>query len=80
MSDLRESILEAQIEASFQGHDLGPFEQVTDRVAGSYQAECRLCKGTFWVGDNGLRYSLLEDKWPRPRNSEPVSGGVNDHG
>ena len=64
MSVLREAILEAQIEASLGAHDIGPFEPVEDRVTRGYEVKCRLCGGTSWVGDNGLRDSLLEDKCP----------------
>lgn len=57
----REAILEAQIEASLGAHDIGSFEEVTDTVTGGYEARCKICAGTIWVGYNGLRYSLLED-------------------
>ena len=60
---LRESILEGQVEAALQGHDLGPF-QVLASTIGGYEARCRLCQMTTWVGENGLRYSLLEEKCP----------------
>jgi hypothetical protein len=33
---LKNGILEAQVEASFQGHNLGPFEDVTDRITGGH--------------------------------------------
>ena len=60
---LREAILEAQIEASLWNHDLGPFNRV-EAVTGGLQAECRLYGATSWVGDKGIRYSLLEDICP----------------
>ncbi len=63
MSEFKETILEAQIEASLGGHDIGTFETV-ETVTDGYQAECSLCGATSWVGDNGIRYSLLEDICP----------------
>ena len=55
--ELKNAILEAQVEAAFQGHDIGAFEAVDN----GYQATCRVCGGTTWLNDKGLRYSLLED-------------------
>jgi hypothetical protein len=46
---LRESILETQVDAALAGHDLGPFE----RVENGYQARCRRCGQTAWVGESG---------------------------
>jgi len=54
----RAAILEAQVTAALAGHDLGPFEPV-DNTAGGYQAACRRCGKTVWVGESGLMYSLL---------------------
>jgi len=48
---------------AFSGHDLGPFEPV-ETVTGGYQAECRKCDKSVWVGDNGVMYSLLGE-WSR---------------
>lgn len=72
--ELREAILEAQAEAALGGHDLGPFEPVEDQDGrpNGYEAECRLCKLTSWVGPQGLRYSLLESECP---GEEPA---IND--
>lgn len=50
--------------AALSGHDLGPFEPV-DTVSGGYQAECRKCGETVWVGDSGVRYSLLGEGCPK---------------
>ncbi len=50
----KEAILEAQAEASLGGHDIGSFKPV-ERITGGYEAKCRLCRSTTWVGDNGLR-------------------------
>jgi hypothetical protein len=54
----KDTILEIQVEGSLAGHDLGPFEDV-DNTAGGYQAACRRCGKTVWVGESGLMYSLL---------------------
>jgi hypothetical protein len=51
----RAAILECQVDAALAGHDLGPFEEVDN----GYQAACRRCGKTVWVGENGLMYSLL---------------------
>jgi hypothetical protein len=56
--ELKDAILEAQVEASFQCHDLGPFEPV-EVLTGGYEARCRKCNQTAWVGESGLMYSLL---------------------
>ena len=60
---LREAILEAQAEAALGGHDIGSFQAV-DTITGGYEARCKLCQMTTWIGENGLRYSLLEDSCP----------------
>jgi hypothetical protein len=54
---LRESILETQVNAALAGHDLGSFE----RVEKGYQARCRRCGQTVWVGESGVQYVLLDD-------------------
>ena len=54
---LKESMLEAAVEASLGGHDLSHWQQVEN----GWQATCRLCQATLWVGENGLKYSLLEN-------------------
>ena len=61
--DLKEAMLEAKAEAALDGHDLGSFEPA-ETIIGGYQAECRLCHSTIWVGDTGLKYSLLEKQCP----------------
>ena len=57
LDEARAAILEAQVNAALAGHDIGPFAEVDN----GYQATCRLCGGTSWLNDKGLRYSLLED-------------------
>ena len=57
---LREAHLEAMVEAALGGHELGHWEQVENGL----QAACQLCEMTTWIGETGLRYSLLEDSCP----------------
>jgi hypothetical protein len=57
----RESLLEILVEAALSGHDLTPFDPVP---AGGYQARCRRCRHTVWLGGNGLIYSLLAERCP----------------
>jgi hypothetical protein len=57
--ELKEAILEAQVEASFQGHDLGPFEPV-EVFTGGYEARCRKCNQSargwgFWADVRSTR-------------------------
>jgi len=54
----RDAILEAQVNAALAGHDIGPFEEDDN----GYQAACRRCGKTVWVGEGGLLYSLLGEK------------------
>ena len=53
----RDAILQAQVNAALAGHDIGPFDEVDN----GYQAACRRCGQTVWVGESGLLYSLLGD-------------------
>lgn len=70
--EAKEAILEIQVNAALAGHDLGPFEPV-DTVTGGYQAKCRKCNQTAWVGESGLMYRLLGAKCPEYNNPcEPV--------
>jgi hypothetical protein len=52
---------EVQVNAALNGHDIGPFEPV-DTVSGGYQAVCRRCGKSVWVGDSGVMYSLLGEE------------------
>jgi hypothetical protein len=61
--EVRAAVLEAQVNAALQGHDLGPFDDVDTRIGG-WQAECRRCHMTVWVGESGLMYSLLAETCP----------------
>ncbi len=63
---LKSSFLEAQATAALGGHDLTAFEPVEDSMGrpNCYQAMCRVCGKTRWVGENGLRYSLLKNECP----------------
>lgn len=66
MSSANGAQLEAMVNAALSGHDLTPFTPAEDadgRPHG-YQAECRRCGQTVWVGENGLMYSLLDDECP----------------
>jgi hypothetical protein len=64
--DAKESILEIQVNAALSGHDLGPFEPV-EVLTGGYEARCRRCNQSAWVGDSGLMYRLLGQKCPKKR-------------
>ena len=67
--EVRQAILEIQVNAALAGHDLGPFEPV-EGLTGGYETRCRNCSQSAWVGDSGLIYSLLDDKCPGQQ--EPV--------
>ena len=60
--ETRESILEIQVNAALTGHDLGPFEPVESFEGSGWQARCRRCDQTAWVGESGLMYSLLGER------------------
>ncbi|MEM9773399.1 MAG: hypothetical protein AAF902_02380 [Chloroflexota bacterium] len=53
-----ESIEEAAAEAAASGHELTPFVKVEN----GFQATCKLCEMTTWVGHSGIRYSILSDQ------------------
>ena len=52
--------LEAMVIAALGGHELGVWEP-TRR---GWQAKCKLCTMTVWVGESAPSYSLLADKCP----------------
>lgn len=54
----KEALLEAAAEAALGGHNLGEWVVVEN----GWQAACLLCGQTTWIGENGLRYSLLADR------------------
>lgn len=54
---VKEALLEAMAEAALGGHDLGEWEEVEN----GWQARCGRCDKTIWIGNEGLRYSMLED-------------------
>lgn len=66
--ETKDAILQAQVDAALSGHDIGPFEPVNTWTTGGYDAHCRQCGKSVWVGDSGLHYSLLEDSCPEPPN------------
>ena len=59
-----DSMLEVAVNAAAAGHDLTGFEKVDAAVGlpDGYEARCRKCGKTAWVGDDGLMYSLLEER------------------
>ena len=68
-----ESMLEIAVNAAAAGHDLSGFEPVQDGDAkpNGYQAKCRKCGQTAWVGDSGLIYSLLDSECDFTLESSP---------
>ena len=60
---LKDYILEAQVEAALQGHDLGPFQPVDEPGLLKYQAFCFACGKYVCVSSVAL-YSILEDSCP----------------
>ncbi|MGB3716231.1 MAG: hypothetical protein WA996_17560 [Candidatus Promineifilaceae bacterium] len=59
---LNATILESQVNAALSGYDIGPFESVER----GYQAVCRTCGKSIWVGDSGVMYSLLGERCGTP--------------
>jgi hypothetical protein len=55
----RESILESQVNAALAGYDIGPFEPGVSEAGRGWQARCRRCDRSVWVGRNRVMYSLL---------------------
>jgi len=56
--EAKEAHLEAIAEAALGGHDLDAWE----RTKKGWMSTCLLCGITTWVGDSGIRYSLLGDE------------------
>jgi len=52
-----ETRMEVMVAAAFDGHDLAEWVQTEDR--NGWQARCRRCDMTVWVGVSGVQYSLL---------------------
>ncbi len=52
-----ESMMEVMVDAALTGHDLAEWILVED--GNGWQARCRRCHGTVWVGTSGMQYSLL---------------------
>jgi hypothetical protein len=59
-TEAKASMLEVMVEAALHGHDLGPFEPA-EASGGGYNAVCRQCGWSVWVGNNGLMYTLLKE-------------------
>ena len=63
-SETKRAMLEIAVNAVFGKHDLSGFEAV-DAAVGmpkGFEARCRRCERTAWVGEDGLTYSLLGDE------------------
>lgn len=54
-----EAMMEIMVNAAAEGHDLTAWV-LTEDGAG-WQARCRRCQGTVWVGRSGVQYSLLAE-------------------
>jgi hypothetical protein len=59
-----ESMLEIAVNAAAAGHDLSGFRSVNaiEGLPNGYEARCRKCGRTAWVGEDGLMYSLLDSE------------------
>ena len=62
----RTAMLDIAASAALAGHDLAGFAAVTyyEGDQNGYQAKCRRCGMTAWVGSSGVMYSLLADRCP----------------
>jgi hypothetical protein len=54
-----EAMMEMMVNAAAEGHDLTAWVLTEDGTG--WQARCRRCQGTAWVGRSGVQYSLLAD-------------------
>lgn len=64
--EAKTSMLSIAARAALAGHDLTGFEPFTD-IGGNpngYQAKCRRCGRTGWVGEDGWQYSILASVCP----------------
>lgn len=59
-SQLKANMLEAQVEAALQGHELGHWEPVDEEMSG-WEARCGKCGGTVYVSGKTL-YSVLGER------------------
>ncbi len=57
-----ESMMGIMVDASLQGHNLTEWKKVEN--GDGWQAVCRKCDKSVWVGSQGLIYSLLDDTCP----------------
>ena len=60
-------MLEVMVNATLNGHNLGPWvadENDLGAVTG-WQALCRQCARSVWVGRSGVLYTLLADRCPK---------------
>ena len=55
-----ETMWAAMVEAALAGHDLTSWQLTED--GNGWQAHCRRCEKTVWVGASGVMYSLLSDR------------------
>ena len=63
-TEINESMMEVMVNAALNAHDLTEWEQVQE--GDGWQAVCRKCGKSVWVGSQGLIYSLLDDPCPIP--------------
>ena len=63
-SGANEAMLKIAVNAAGDGHDLGGFVKVdaSTGMPDGYEARCRWCERTAWVGEDGLSFSLLGDR------------------
>lgn len=59
-SKANEPMMEAMVNAALNGHDLGEWIPVKT----GWQANCRKCSKSVWVGSEGVIYSLLNAPCP----------------
>lgn len=59
-------MLEVMVNATLNGHNLGPWVADENELGGvtGWQALCRQCARSVWVGSRGVLYTLLADRCP----------------